>query len=169
MPGAPTTARAYNVRASSPHCDAAACGTSDRHIARSERAGQAVNLAVNLIVSASAFQLVMARTRRAQHLTLASFRWTSCLDMVGVTGSSLWRPPCAALVRLFWTSVEGVADEGQKLAQVAARAPPRQPRRTPQGSCLCHQQDQSPVQGAPGLRQHPPHSRPAGVRALPPW
>jgi len=63
-----------------------------------------------------------------------------------------------------------VADEGQKLAQVAARAPPRQSRRTPQGSCLCHQQDQSPVQGATGLRQHaPPHSRPGGVRASPPW
>ena len=106
------------------------------------------------------------------------------LDMVGVTGSIPVAPTmCRSRARYCplscrsggpsWRTekcsiVEGVADEGQKLAQVAARAPPRQPRRTPQGACLCHQQDQSPLQGATGLRRRlPPHSRPAGVRTSP--
>src|SRR4051794_19323341 len=54
-------------------------------------------------------------------------------------------------------------DEDSQLAQIPARAPPRQPARAPQGPGLRHQQDPEALQGPPGLtrrglsvRPHPP-------------
>ncbi len=49
----------------------------------------------------------------------------------------------------------GKSHEGPQLPQVAQAAPPRLPDRAPPRPDLCDQQDQPPVQGAPGLSPRP--------------
>src|SRR4051794_30351469 len=79
---------------------------------------------------------------------------------IGAPGPLL--APCRVPIRLFARRTAGpdTDDEDSQLAEVPARAPPRQPDRAPQGPGLRDQQDPEALQGSPGLTRLGLHARP---------
>ena len=75
-----------------------------------------------------------------------------CAPLTGLVALLMVRPGLARDVcRLRPIPSPGASHEDQEFAQSLAQAPSQQPRGTPPRAPLRHQQDQPPVQGAPGL------------------